>query len=413
MTFLTVLYVPLLLIALHYLQVGMIGALMAGIGMVLVSYALYRGRTQEIWSVPLLITFIGILAYLFNHPLALKLYPLILSIAFLSYFTVAYARRSYPLIGWVERIKKRPLSVGERQDIIRSHSFWIGVMGLNTVIHLILVFGKNEKLWAAYAFIGWYFLFGVAISMQMIYVHRLFLMRVLRTLWGYGLFAGVIIVGFLPAIGAYFWMSMKKDPKPHVIFQKVASAMFRLFFLWAPGGGKIHLKQSPKVDSCCHYIYVATHESWLDYPLMGSFIGDLFHLTNKKDAFVWFLRPIARLLGVTDAIGHNALYSLLQCLRANSNVLIFPEGSRSIDGSLGDFKRGAFALSIEANIPIVPVLICGTRERVAKGSYLWSLDSADAIEVTMLEPMYAKEAEDPLAFSRRIWELMREKKERL
>lgn len=383
---------------------------MAGMGMLWFSYALYRARTKEVLLTPFFFILIGGLAYTLNHPLALKLYPLILSLSFLAYFTMAYVRQSYPLIGWVERFKKRPLREDERQDIIRSHIFWIGVMALNTAIHLILVLGTNERLWAAYAFIGWYFLFGAAISIQMIYVHRIFLVRVFRSLWGYGLFAGVIIIGFLPAIGAYFWVSLNKDIKPHAVFQRIASAMFRLFFRYSPGGGKIDMEKSPKVNAQSHYIYVATHESWIDYPLVGSFVWDLYHLTNKKNAFVWFLRPIARLLGVRDAIGQNPLYSLLQCLRANSNVLIFPEGSRSRDGSIGEFKPGAFALSMAANVPIVPVIINGTRERVAKGSYLWSYHSANTIKVSLLEPMNALEGEDAATFSRRIWEIMREKK---
>lgn len=382
---------------------------MAGIGMIWLAYSLYRVCTKEALLTPFFFILIGGLAYTLNHPLALKLYPLLLSLSFLAYFTMAYIRQSYPLIGWVERFKKRPLREDERQDIIRSHVFWIGVLALNTAIHLILVLGDNEKLWAAYAFIGWYFLFGTAIGIQMIYVHRIFLLRALRSFWGYGLFAGVIIIGFLPAIGAYFWMTLKKDSKPHAVFQRIASAMFRRFFLWAPGGGKIDMEKSPKVDSQRHYIYVATHESWIDYPLMGSFVWDLYHLTNKKNAFVWFLRPIARLLGVT-IIGHNPLYSLLQCLRANSNVLIFPEGSRSNDGSLGEFKQGAFSLSIAANVPIVPVIIDGTRNWVAKGSCLWSLQSVNTIRVSLLEPMNVLEGEDAATFSRRVWEIMREKK---
>lgn len=382
---------------------------MAGMGMLWLSYSLYRVRTKEVLLTPFFFILIGGLAYTLNHPLALKLYPLILSLSFLAYFMMAYMRQSYPLIGWVERFKKRPLREDERQDIIRSHIFWIGVLALNTVIHLILVLGKNEKLWAAYAFIGWYFLFGAAISIQMLYVHRIFLARVFRSLWGYGLFAGVIIIGFLPAIAAYFWMRMQKDPKPHAVFQRIASAMFRLFFRYSPGGGKIDMEKSFKVDSRRHYIYVATHESWIDYPLMGSFVWDLYHLTNKKNAFVWFLRPIARLLGVT-AIGQNPLHSLLQCLRANSNVLIFPEGSRSHDGSLRVFKPGAFSLSMAANVPIVPVIIDGTRDRVAKGSYLWSLQSENTIKISLLEPMSAHEGEDAATFSRRVWEIMREKK---
>lgn len=377
---------------------------MLGLGMILGAYGLYRNRERGELLAPLLITAIGGLAYFANDPTALRLYPMILSLAFLAYFITARIRKSYPLIGWVERIKKRPLSSDEHSDLIRSHTFWIGVLSLNTAVHLVLVFHDNILWWAAYAFAGWYLLFGAAIALQIGYVHRILILRILRSIAGYGLFAGVIIAGFIPAITAYGWMRLQKDPKPHIIFQRVASAMFRIFFRWVPGGGEVDWHFDPNIEANRHYIYAATHESWLDYPLMGSLVTDLFHLSNKKKAFVWLLLPIARLLGVTDAIGQNALFLLRNCLRNNSNVLIFPEGSRSSDGSLGEFKLGAFKLSAAANVPIVPVIIRGTRNLVPKGTYLWNPFYIDRIKVTLLAPMSAFEGEDAEAFSRRVRE---------
>lgn len=379
---------------------------MAGMGMLWGAYGLFRNTAKGELLAPLLITVVGIFTYIWNQPLALKLYPLALSLVFLAYFVISFVQQTYPLIGWVERVKKRPLRDNERTDIIHSHVFWIGVLTLNAAIHTFLVFHENINWWAGYAFAGWYLLFGAAILLQIGYVHRKVILRVFRSFFGYGLFGGVIIAGFIPALSAYLWMRMRRDPKPHVIFQRVAAAMFRIFFRWVPGGGKIQWSIDPKVKSGVHYVYVATHESWLDYPLMGSFIEDLFHLTNKKKAFVWFLLPVARLLGVRDAIAQNPLYSLLHCLRGSSNVLVFPEGSRSIDGSLGKFKPGAFALSIAANVPVVPVIIEGTRHIVPKGSYLWTASSGGIIRVSVMEPMGAFEGEDAAVFACRVREKM-------
>lgn len=404
MNLLTFLYVPLVLIGMHYLRISAIGSLMVGMGILWSAYGLYRHHSKRELLAPFFIIFIGFFAYIGNHPLFLKLYPLMLSFVFLIYFIIAVIRHSYPLIGWIERIKKRSLSADERADIIRSHSFWIGVLLLNTLIHLVLVFHSDMNVWAAYAFVGWYLLFAAAIVLQIVYVHRIVLLRVLRSIWGYGLFAGVIIAGFIPALVLYIWARLKKDSKPHVVFQRVASAMFRIFFTWAPGGGEIRINKDPALNPNEHYIYAATHESWLDYPLMGSLVDDLFHLTNKKKALVWFLLPIARLLGVTDAVGQNSLYPLLHCLREKSNVLIFPEGTRSINGSLGEFKPGAFALSIAADVPVVPVVIAGTRKWVAKGSYLWAVRSEGAVYVDFLEPMRPAEGEEAAAFALRVHE---------
>jgi 1-acyl-sn-glycerol-3-phosphate acyltransferase len=49
------------------------------------------------------------------------------------------------------------------------------------------------------------------------------------------------------------------------------------------------------------------------------------------------------------------------------SVLIFPEGSRSPDGSIQPFKKGGFSLAMKSKVPIVPVSIAGSREIMPKG----------------------------------------------
>jgi 1-acyl-sn-glycerol-3-phosphate acyltransferase len=49
-----------------------------------------------------------------------------------------------------------------------------------------------------------------------------------------------------------------------------------------------------------------------------------------------------------------------RCLKNGTSVMIFPEGTRSLDNEIGFFKRGAFQLAIQADVPILPVLIDGT-----------------------------------------------------
>ena len=48
---------------------------------------------------------------------------------------------------------------------------------------------------------------------------------------------------------------------------------------------------------------------------------------------------------------------------------MFAEGTRTGDGTLAPFKKGAFVLGIQAGVPIVPVAVIGTREVMAKGSF--------------------------------------------
>jgi 1-acyl-sn-glycerol-3-phosphate acyltransferase len=56
-------------------------------------------------------------------------------------------------------------------------------------------------------------------------------------------------------------------------------------------------------------------------------------------------------------------------LRKNVSVAFFPEGTRSDSEGLGDFQNGAFKLAIKEKVPILPILIQGTKDAIPKGSW--------------------------------------------
>lgn len=402
----SLLYVPIVVLVYHYYGVEIAGLTLSGVAFITLLVAWKKEADRSSIVAPIIAFLLGISAFFIGNFTLLKLYPLLLSILFLGYFIFSVTQGDYPLIKWIERFKKRPLLSWEIKDIIASHIFWIWVLLLNTSIHFFLLLKASIKVWAIYSFAGWYVLFGIAIALQISYVHRRSIYQLGRNSWGYGLFVGVILIGFLPAITGYLFHRLMGVPKPHIIFQRVVAMMFRLFFRYSPGTSRIRFIPNENLQLGSPYIYVSSHESWLDYPLMGGYLIDLYHLTNKKKAFVWYLRPIARLLGVVDGVGHSALYILLQKLRVGSNVLIFPEGSRSVDDKIAPFKRGAFSLSIESGIEVVPVLISGTRELVAKGSLNWNDQKGIIIEVEILDPVKGNPGEKSEDFAKRVRELM-------
>ncbi|MEY3389306.1 MAG: hypothetical protein RLZ74_912, partial [Actinomycetota bacterium] len=61
-----------------------------------------------------------------------------------------------------------------------------------------------------------------------------------------------------------------------------------------------------------------------------------------------------------------------------------PEGTRSADGSLGAFKDGAFRLAIDAGVPILPLVVHGTRTALRKHD--WRLGDSNAV-VRVLDPI--------------------------
>ena len=256
----SLLYVPFILLACYYFPVTIVGLALVIVGGIWSSVLVFTQSERKKFISPLIVILLGGAAWISENFMALKLYPLLLSLLFLLYFIISVLTRKYLLIEWVEKFKKRPLQSSERDDVIISHWFWIAVLGLNTTLHLYFVLKDNTFLWALYSFAGWYLLFGIAMALQLLFAYRTQIAQGIRNIWGYGLFIGVILVGFIPAIAAYFFKRIIREPKPHIIFQRITAKMFRIFFRYAPGIGKIDIQISPKYNPNTHYIYVVSHE---------------------------------------------------------------------------------------------------------------------------------------------------------
>ena len=113
-------------------------------------------------------------------------------------------------------------------------------------------------------------------------------------------------------------------------------------------------------------VFVSNHESFLD-------IYTLFHL-NRDFKFISktsnFLIPIigwSMFLTGHVMINRVDMRSQLECLKAcgkllknGASVLFFPEGTRSKDGKMHAFKKGAFSVAAKAKVPVVPITLLGT-----------------------------------------------------
>ena len=82
-----------------------------------------------------------------------------------------------------------------------------------------------------------------------------------------------------------------------------------------------------------------------------------------------------------------AIRSLRQAgerIRAGRSVVLFPEGSRSRDGRLAPFKKGAFHLAMQAGVPMVPIVIHNSGDVQPKGDFLYH---PGTVEVEVLPPV--------------------------
>lgn len=142
-------------------------------------------------------------------------------------------------------------------------------------------------------------------------------------------------------------------------------------------------------------IFAPNHQSSLDAFLVSIFLNPpqvkrTFFYAKSKHIRRWFMRGIARRFNVvvvdleTDVKG--SIQALAEVLKQGKSVIIFPEGTRSVNGEIGSFKKTFAILSKELNVPVVPIAIDGAHRALPRGSRLPRL--RQNISVQFLPPLY-------------------------
>jgi 1-acyl-sn-glycerol-3-phosphate acyltransferase len=121
------------------------------------------------------------------------------------------------------------------------------------------------------------------------------------------------------------------------------------------------------------YIFMSNHQGSYDIFALLGHLPFQFKWLAKKELFSipffgWTMAAAGYISidreGTRETI--EAMNKAAQKIRDGMSVVIFPEGSRSSDGSIQPFKKGGFTLAIKSKVPIVPIAITGSREIMPK-----------------------------------------------
>jgi len=195
-------------------------------------------------------------------------------------------------------------------------------------------------------------------------------------------------------------------------FQVVVRFFWRLFLKMSPVIGKITINNPKNINSFEPAIYVSSHQSSIDFVLLGSIIKDFATISNHPISDLPIFMKIPRLVGVfyMEKLNPNAAITvfnhLTKALKKGTNVFIFPEGTRNYSNTLLQFQKGAFRLSVDNDVPIIPVVIDGTGRIVSKGSNVTKTSKETDIEVSFLDPIYPQKGETVRALMKRVKETM-------
>ena len=139
---------------------------------------------------------------------------------------------------------------------------------------------------------------------------------------------------------------------------------------------KVSVEGLSNIDPQCPYIYMPNHQSNFDIPVLLGHLAVQFRWLAKKELFKIPIFGHAMRKAGYISIDRNNRQSAIKSLevaaekiRNGVSVLIFPEGTRSRDGKIQPFKKGGFVMAIDSGVPIVPVIISGTRAIMTKGKF--------------------------------------------
>lgn len=193
----------------------------------------------------------------------------------------------------------------------------------------------------------------------------------------------ILIVG--PPLLVYTLIT--KDPDP-IYWGGVKGVMF---FVRAVGV-RVRVKGTERIpkDVC---LFVANHTSSADAPAIVGAIPRRVAILLKESLFKW---PIvgqafrsAHFIPVNRGARDSAIASVekaTEAMKAGQSFLIYPEGTRSPDGRLQEFKKGAVVMAIKAGLPIVPMACSGAHRIMEKRSLVIR---PGEIVVEFLEPIEA------------------------
>ena len=185
--------------------------------------------------------------------------------------------------------------------------------------------------------------------------------------------------------------------KKRVVVHKLSEWLTDIVFVFAPGMRRDVIGME-NIDPKQAYVIVLNHQSMVDILSIYN-LPLVFKWVSKKE--VYRIPLVGRLLlmhgdiVINRASAKEAMQLVhskgKEWLKKGASVSIFPEGTRSKDGEIHNFKAGAFILAKDAGVPILPIVLDGTNTLVRKG---WMINWRNRITIKVLPPISAEEVQN-------------------
>jgi 1-acyl-sn-glycerol-3-phosphate acyltransferase len=171
-------------------------------------------------------------------------------------------------------------------------------------------------------------------------------------------------------------------------------------------GVKVQVSGLEHLDPVRSYIFAANHQSIYDIPILFASLPVQLRIMSKASIgripfLGWHLQRTGHLLIDRSQSGAGIMRKMARLVRQQHSLFIFPEGTRSIDGSVAKFKGGSFLIAVDAGLPVVPISIQGSRHVMFRGRLMVC---PGRVTVTVHEPIETAgvRRDEVRAFSTRV-----------
>lgn len=134
--------------------------------------------------------------------------------------------------------------------------------------------------------------------------------------------------------------------------------------------GRIRLRGRYNVPKKGPYILASNHLSWIDVPLIPTYIPGKVVYMAKEEVFLGKLGWLARFMGAFPVkrgeADRQAIRAADEQLKKGRILVIFPEGHRSETHTLGKIHSGLGMIALRAGVPVVPVAVTGSENLLKK-----------------------------------------------
>jgi 1-acyl-sn-glycerol-3-phosphate acyltransferase len=154
-------------------------------------------------------------------------------------------------------------------------------------------------------------------------------------------------------------------------------------------GVAVRIDGGERIDASRSYVFAANHQSIYDIPIVFTSLPSQLRIVAKQSLgripfLGWHLHRAGHLLVDRQNPGAGVIKKMAKLVGEQHSLIVFPEGTRSVDGAVAPFKGGSFVFALDSGMPIVPISIAGSRHVMRKGRLMVC---PGEVTVTVHEPI--------------------------